>query len=421
MNGMLYVYKTMPGKLQNEWRSSAIFILLIIMMASLFVSRAVLSVSMMAFVAISFFHSDVKNQLRKFFRSPLLVGVSFLFLLPLLSGLWSTDRQQWMDILRIKLPLLMLPLSFAGPFSFSKKKWEILAIIFIALVTAGSVWCLFHYAADPQAVQEGYLRAKSVTTPLKNDHVRFSWMVSVAILLSGWLGWEKKNQSRTMTGIFFVVAIWLGIFLHILAARTGLFSFYIMVLIIAGWLMIRKLKTKYAAVLLFAIVVLPVTAWFTLPTFHNRVKYFLYEFEYLKKTHYLPGANDAVRVISLKAGWELLKAHPFTGTGFGDVKGETRKWYAAAYPAMNERDKIDPSSEWLIYGVGCGWPGLLIFTMIMLVPFLCHGKNNLLWWGINVSAAFSFLFDIGLEVQFGVFLYAFCVLWWWKWLVPEKV
>jgi hypothetical protein len=31
--------------------------------------------------------------------------------------------------------------------------------------------------------------------------------------------------------------------------------------------------------------------------------------------------------------------------------------------------------------------------------------------------AFSFLFDIGLEAQFGVFVYAFIVLWWWKWLI----
>ena len=35
---------------------------------------------------------------------------------------------------------------------------------------------------------------------------------------------------------------------------------------------------------------------------------------------------------------------------------------------------------------------------------------------LNVTIAVSFLFDIALEVQFGVFLYSFIVLWWWKWL-----
>jgi len=33
----------------------------------------------------------------------------------------------------------------------------------------------------------------------------------------------------------------------------------------------------------------------------------------------------------------------------------------------------------------------------------------------------SLLFDIGLEVQFGVFIYSFVVLWCWKWLETLQV
>ena len=88
---------------------------------------------------------------------------------------------------------------------------------------------------------------------------------------------------------------------------------------------------------------------------------------------------------------------------------------------MLEADKIYPSSEWLMYGAGCGWPGMLVFTFIMAVPFLLPVSNKLLWWLLNSTVAFSFLFDIGLEVQFGIFIYSFIVLWWWKWLKTEKV
>jgi hypothetical protein len=35
---------------------------------------------------------------------------------------------------------------------------------------------------------------------------------------------------------------------------------------------------------------------------------------------------------------------------------------------------------------------------------------------INITAGFSLLFDIGLEVQFGVFVYSFIVLWLYQWL-----
>ena len=147
----------------------------------------------------------------------------------------------------------------------------------------------------------------------------------------------------------------------------------------------------------------------------------MYDKPYFEKAAYHEGATDAVRVISLKAGWQLLNKNPVYGTGFGDLKQETGKWYVENYPQMVESDKIDPSSEWLIYGAGCGWLGVLVFSFVMLVPFRTFPAKFLPWWCLNITAAFSFLFDIGLEVQFGVFIYAFIVCWWWKWFNEEKV
>ena len=88
---------------------------------------------------------------------------------------------------------------------------------------------------------------------------------------------------------------------------------------------------------------------------------------------------------------------------------------------MKEQDKVYPASEWLMYGAGAGLPGFIVFTVCMLIPFLTRVRHQLPWWILNAGAAFSFLFDIGLEVQFGVFIYAFIVLWWWKWMKEEKM
>jgi O-antigen ligase len=399
-----------------QWRKQLLFYSIIAMMGTLFIGRAPLSISMIAFICISFLHADLKKHLLNFFSSPLLWSMSLLFLLPLISGAWSSERQEWMNILRIKLPLLLLPLAFAGPFDFSEKQWQWIAYIFIVLVTAGTIWSIFHYSENIAAVHEGYLKAKTITTPLQNDHVRFSWMVSIASLLAGWLCWKKKDQSKLIASILFIISAWLIVFLHILAARTGLFSFYIIMLGVVGWLVFKKLKPAYGVGLLIILIALPLAAYFILPTFQNRVKYFLYDFEYFKKAHYLPGTNDAVRGISMNAGWRVMNGHPVTGVGFGDISSETHNWYAINYPQMIATDKIYPSSEWLIYGAGCGWLGFLLFTVIMLVPFFIQVKNKLLWWLLNATAAFSFLFDIGLEVQYGIFLYSFIVLCWWKWL-----
>jgi len=274
------------------------------------------------------------------------------------------------------LPLLFLPLAFAAPIQFSKKKWDRLAFIFIALVAAGSLWSMFHYVTNVAIINHGYLYAKTLITPLKDDHVRFSWLVSVVILLAAWL-WIKKRKGYNILGwLLPVTIIWLIIFLHILAARTGLISFYLIVFFSSLWFLYKKINPGYAIILLAIIIVLPFIAYRVLPTFQNKVKYFLYDQTYFKDAHYLQGSNDAVRIISINAGWNIMNEHPATGVGFGDIFTETKKWYGIHYPEMIETDKIYPSSECLMYGAGIGWTGLLIMIGVIIISFSAPVKNR---------------------------------------------
>lgn len=334
-------------------------------------------------------------------------------------------------MMRIKLPLLFLPLAFAGPPDnyrdhLSKKQWEWLVYIFIGFITAGSCWSMFHYLSDAAAINESYLQAKSIVTPLENDHVRFSWLVSTGVLLAGWICFKNRKKSKLIFYLHGAVTIWLVIFLHVLAVRTGLFSFYIIAAGTVIWLIFKKwnqiaIGWQYGLTLLILLIALPLIAYKTVPTFHNRIQYILYDKGYFEKAHYLTGSTDAVRVISLKAGWNVMNQQPLNGVGLGDVLAKTKKWYGENYAEMIEQDKIYPSSEWLMYGAACGWPGFLVFSFVMCIPFFIKTNNKLLWWLLNGTAAFSFLFDIGLEVQFGVFIYSFVILWWWKWMATEKM
>ena len=415
----------MFAKLQNDpitigWRSRIIFILLVIMMASVFFSRVLLSISMIAFVSFSFLHLDFKRQLVNFFSSPLLWGMSLLFLLPVISGLWSRNEEEWVTAIRIKLPLLFMPLAFASSFGFSKKHWERLIILFIAFVTAGTIWSAANYISDINVAHENYLRSQIIVTPLENNHVRFSWMVSVAVLMAVWLWWQKKENEKKTSRALLIIFVWLVVFLHILAARTGLLSFYLMMLIAGLWFIFKKTKPLYGRILLAVLIALPLAAYFIFPTFHNRMKYFLYDLPYFSKAHYKPGMNDAVRIISLKAGWNVMNEHPAGGVGFGDILTETKKWYKGNYSQMEDPDKIYPSSEWLIYGTGCGWPGFLFFTFITAFPFFMQMKNRFFWCLLNAIIGFSFLFDISLEVQFGVFAYSLIILSCWQWEKLQK-
>jgi O-antigen ligase len=315
-----------------------------------------------------------------------------------------------------------MPISFAGPIKLSKKDWERLAFLFILLILGGTIWGMLHYLSDPIAAQQAYLRSKIIETPLENDHVRFSWLVSIAILIAGWLGFKKIKTNSMIAGILFIISIWLIIFLHILAARTGLLSLYIISLFIILWLTFKKMKRIYGISFLIVLASLPFIAYFIFPTFQNRVKYFFYDFSYFKEAHYLPQTTDAVRVISLKAGWNIMNERPLTGVGFGDIFLETKSWYKENYPSMIEVDKIFPSNEWLMYGSGAGWIGFILFTIIIAIPFFLKKiHNKFLWCVLNASILCLFLFDITLEIQFGIFIYSFIILCWWKRSTIENI
>lgn len=399
-------------------RQRFIFYSMIAMLIGLFASRALLSAGMLFFLALTCFHKNFLLQLKRATRHKFLAAVTLLFFIPFFSGLWSADKNEWLDIIRIKLPLLFFPIAFAGDWEFSKMQWARLAFAFVLLVFGGALWSFWQYLQHTEALHSAYLRAKTLPTPLENDHVRFSWMVCMAVIINSFL---LERMGRSIGKMLLLAAsVLLVAYLHLLSARTGLLCLYLFGGLFVLRLLFLKKHTGLAVVLLLLTLILPLAAWFFFPTFQNRIRYIDYDFSFIKKDVYLKGGNDGNRILSLKAGWHILQQNPL-GAGAGDVIHETRQWYAEHIPAMLDQDKIYPSSEWLIYGGAAGWPGFFLFSLVMLASLL-EGKTagRFYWVSVTGLAAASFLFDIGLEVQFGVFLYVFIVLSWWKGLRHES-
>ena len=100
---------------------------------------------------------------------------------------------------------------------------------------------------------------------------------------------------------------------------------------------------------------------------------------------------------------------------------ETNKWYNKNVPSILETDKFYPCSEWVMHGMFAGWPGVFLFTVIMAMPFIIKVyRYKFLWIIVNCIAALSFVFDIGLEVQYGAFIYPFIILCFYKWIQQPK-
>ncbi len=407
----------MPGKGTIElWRRLALCFGIVAMLTGLLFSRALLSSGMIFFILVSLFHKTILQQVKTFFASPFLWSMSLLFALPAISGLWSEDLSQWSQVLRIKLPLLVLPVCFAGETKLKSKDWENTCYIFLVLIFGGVCSSLWQYTQNMNAIHAAYLRAYTIETPLGNDHVRFSLLVVIAIFSILYLLTNGiKNYKRITKGLLLFLALIYFIYLHVLAVRTGLVCFYLGVFVFVVWLLFqRRGKNLFLSIIVFF---LPVAAYFIFPTFRNKIRYLEYDLSFVQKNIYVPGSSDGNRLASVKSGWALLKQEPLAGVGFGDIRNETWKFYEENYPQMSISDKILPSSEWMIYGSGTGWLGIGFFSFVMLVPFFIKKlRKNIFWILLNIFIAISYLFDIGLEVQYGVFIHAFVLLWWYRWL-----
>jgi O-antigen ligase len=217
---------------QKEWRNEAVFICLVLMLVSLFASRALLSISIILFLAACLLHKRFFYQFVDYGTNFFLVGISLLFFIPFISGFWSDNRQEWLEVVRIKLPLLVFPVAFAGRWQLPDHRWKQLMGLFLVLVTAGVLWSLYQYSRDMHSVHEGYLKSKTILTALEDDHVRFSWMVSIGVLISLLL--LHLQPSRFWKPILVFLIVLFVLYLHILSVRTGLITFYIVALGLPG-------------------------------------------------------------------------------------------------------------------------------------------------------------------------------------------
>lgn len=399
-------------RIEAASRNAIIFYLILAMLVGLFFSRALLSVGLGLFVIGACVHKNFLFQCKRFYTNPFLLGMALLFLLPFLSGLWSSNKQEWLHFSIMKLPLLLLPLAFAGPWQLTAKQWRQIAYCFLLLLLAGCCWSLWQYLQNSSVLQQQYLHAKLIPTLLDDDHVRYSLLVCIGVILSVLL---VQNAAGSVRAALWVLAVFFTVYLHILSARTGLYAVYVFFTVLAVNKM-RRMQPLRGLVLILGLLAMPLLAWLVLPTFRSRIQYNIFDVSHAVQRQYISGTSDGNRMASVQAGWHTLQHHAF-GVGLGDVQQVTWRWYAQHKPQMLASDKLYPSSEWLMYGSIAGWAGVLLFTAVMIVPFfITINTHRLFFIALNLVAALSFVFDIGLSVQFGVFIYAFSLLWWYKWL-----
>jgi len=141
-----------------------------------------------------------------------------IFALHVLGLLWSENRSYSLQLIKLKLPLLALPIIIATSVPLSMIQVRRILLLFTAAVFVSSMASMLKLAGWLPGGMDGY-RSLSLFV----HHIRFSLMFVLGLLISFWfLAFRRSSLSRAERVYHTVVLIWFTLFLFILKSLSGI-------------------------------------------------------------------------------------------------------------------------------------------------------------------------------------------------------
>lgn len=376
-------------------------------------ARALASIGMIVLVLNGLLWRNSRTQIGTLLKDRFTVTLALFFCSYVISGLWSDNMDHWLNSVLIKLPFLLLPIGFL---SLNLRSVVLMrALVYgLSLILMINVFKSIAFYIEHQAdIVIAYGSSKVLPTSIYNDHIRFSLgLVMVTLLNLFFLLDYRPRISNTDKVISVVNIIVLGGFVHLLATKTGLISFYIM-LTVTGF---GKLYSRHKFFALGFILILLAGAYLAflkVPTLNAKVKYVLVEIRMMQDPGHKLDYNfsDQGRLISYQMALDVLKNSPLTGVGSGDVKDQMDLRYQTLQPDIPKENRLIPHNQLLYVTLAVGVLLAIIYLAMMILPFFL--KKTLSVYTVSMAAVFLFAMQVEsmLEIQFGVLVYLlFCLL-----------
>ena len=225
-------------------------IAIILLVVGLLYSNPVVSIAVITLSCIWLLEGDLKNKIKQFLKSPMAIAVVAFYFLHALGVLWSTDIEYALKDLRIKLPLLALPIVFSSINWRKVGSLKLFLGFYIAAVFVATLISTVVYTGWVIEVKD----VRDIS--LYISHIRFGLMVAMAIFILLYAV-IKKDYVPKIKGGLILLAVWLLTFLFILKSLSGIVAFFV-----AGYLLLIKYfftsksrKIRWGASL--ALIVLP--------------------------------------------------------------------------------------------------------------------------------------------------------------------
>lgn len=199
-----------------------------------------MSVSQFVIVGNWLWEGKVPRKLRSFSNNRPALFVSGIFVIHVIGMLYTTDFTYGLNDLRVKLPILLLPLFLSTLPAFERKHIVTLISLFVLTVFITSVIGVVRY----EWLDEGILN-KRIISPFIS-HIRFSLMVCISLVFI-FYHLYKNGIKQTSSFVGMAISLWFVWFLLYAEFYTGVVVAFVCVWVsLVFWILHFSFKYKWA-------------------------------------------------------------------------------------------------------------------------------------------------------------------------------
>ncbi len=338
-----------------------------------------------------------------------------LVLFCLLDGIRAESLSEWFSYFNIKIPLVLYPfviLVFKN--KISSPLIQKGSIIFCIAISSATIASSTHYYLNYDELNALVLQSKPIPIMGEIHHITFSIFCAFAVIVAAYLAYNQKIKWLWILAIINLIG------LHVLTARTGLVGFYFACFILGiVYIINNKPKIYYLIGGLIMICLLPVLAFFTISSFHNKIINSMADLKAISHQNDANYQSMGMRMEASKTALALAKKHPLIGVGCTNMKQAMSIEYEQNNTNLFIENRILPHNQFIMEAAVHGLLGLIILLLFFAFPFFGHFTQlPSLFISLWSLILFASMFECLMDRQHGVILVS---LFWFIYLNKESV
>lgn len=350
-----------------------------------------------------------KEDFRNIFKKPVLILISF-FLLNLVSIIYSTDKQEGINLAVRQLGILLFPVLFAlSHLHFARYRMQLIGIFGFSCV----ITVIYLYFDAIRTILIFKLPLASLFTAGFMNH-NFSLPIGIhATYLSMYIAFSIvaflfiliKKQPLRQKWIYIIACLILFAGLIQLSSRAVFISFLIVVNLAFPYVLFQGRKrvklfliTSFISASVFMLI-------YNVDSFKTR---YVSELKTDLTDHVKLIENTEPRLARWEATLEMIKLSPFIGYGSGSEIKLLKEKYFNKGLYISYINEFNTHNQYLAFLLKTGMIGLLLFLFILYFGYAnaLQGKDVLLLAFMILITVVSFSENV-LELNKGIFFYGF--------------